>query len=287
MASLPAIYTIEASDAPQQTDRLREILQNLETENRVRGFTVLGAEDELSSITDNMGEEDLILIVLSRQLEEHKKRIENRFKALKSRMPGVRVAEILVDNIVYDNEFITFPTDLRPIRNREDMDDAWSSIKMSLNDMFPAKKKQVQIDQPDPPPVKSYSNLEQLGQNYDLAILFLRIAVGVIFIAAGWGKLTGIEGTQEFFSAIGIPAASLMAFVVAIVEFFGGLMVLAGLYLRVPSLLLAFVMVIAIITVKLDQGFIAMRIDLALLMMSLALFILGSGKISFEHLLKR
>lgn len=127
------------------------------------------------------------------------------------------------------------------------------------------------------------SNLEQY---YDLAILFLRIGVGVIFVVAGWGKLTGIEGTQEFFGGLGIPAAGLMAWVVALVEFVGGLMVLLGLYLRVPAILLAIVMVVAIFTVKLDQGFSAMRIDLTLMLMSLSLAILGSGKLSFEYLFK-
>jgi len=128
------------------------------------------------------------------------------------------------------------------------------------------------------------SNIEQY---YDLAILFLRIAVGVIFIIAGWGKLTGIEGTQGFFGNIGIPAAGLMAWVVAIVEFVGGIMVLIGLYIRVPSILLAITMVVAIFTVKMGGEFSAMRIDITLLAMSLALFILGSGKISVEHLVSK
>lgn len=127
------------------------------------------------------------------------------------------------------------------------------------------------------------SNLEQY---HDVAILLLRIGVGVIFVLAGWGKLTGIEGVQGFFGDIGIPAAALMAWVVALTEFVGGLMVLIGLYLRIPALLLAVVMVVAIFTVKLEQGFNAMRIDLTLLLMSLALSILGSGKMSFENLFK-
>jgi len=45
---------------------------------------------------------------------------------LKSNQPGLRIAEILADNLIYDNEFITFPDDLRPIRNREDMDESGS-----------------------------------------------------------------------------------------------------------------------------------------------------------------
>jgi putative oxidoreductase len=125
-----------------------------------------------------------------------------------------------------------------------------------------------------------------LEQYYDVAILFLRIGVGIIFIVAGWGKLTGIEGTQGFFDNVGIPAPALMAWVVALIEFVGGLMVLLGLYIRVPSLLLAFVMIGALIFVKLGGEWNPMRIDISLLSMTLALFILGSGRISFEHLFK-
>jgi putative oxidoreductase len=121
----------------------------------------------------------------------------------------------------------------------------------------------------------------------DLAILLLRIGVGIIFIVSGWGKLNGIEGTQGFFGNIGIPMPVVMAWVVAIVEFGGGLMVLLGLYIRIPTPLLAIVMVVAIITVKYEAGWNPMRIDLSLLLMSLALFILGSGRYSLDYLIAR
>ena len=177
MTTLPAIYTILTSDAPQHTGRLREILQNLETEHRIRGFTVLGVDDNLSSITENIGEEDLILIVLTRQLEALKKKIENKFKALKTRQSGTRVAEILVDNVVYDNEFITFPTDLRPIRNREDMDDAWSSIEKSMKDMFPAKEKEWS----EPAPPKDWFNYLKIGKGIGKIVITFIVLVFAMF----------------------------------------------------------------------------------------------------------
>ena len=77
----------------------------------------------------------------------------------------------------------------------------------------------------------------------DLALLLLRIGVGIIFIVAGWGKLTGIEGTIGFFDGLGIPMPGIMAWIVAIVEFFGGIMVLLGAYAKIPYLLLAIIMV--------------------------------------------
>lgn len=128
-------------------------------------------------------------------------------------------------------------------------------------------------------------NQTNLAKYRGLALLLLRLGVGIIFVVAGWGKLTGMEGVQGMFADLGIPLAGLMAWVVALVEFVGGLMVLAGAYIRIPTPLLAVIMVVAIFTVKLADGFNAMRIDIMLLVASLALFILGSGKYSVDHML--
>ncbi|MDG5766790.1 DoxX family protein [Balneolales bacterium ANBcel1] len=119
-------------------------------------------------------------------------------------------------------------------------------------------------------------------QNKDIALLLLRLGVGLIFVVAGWGKITGIEGVQGFFGDIGIPMAGFMAWVVAIVEFVGGLMVLAGAYIRIPAILLAVIMVVAILTTKLGQDFSAYRLDLMLLVASAALALMGSGGYSVD-----
>ncbi len=124
-------------------------------------------------------------------------------------------------------------------------------------------------------------------ENRDIALLLLRIGVGIIFIVAGWGKLTGIEGVQGFFGNIGIPLPGLMAWVVAIVEFVGGIMVLAGAFIRIPAILLAIIMVVAIITTKFGQEFTAYRLDLMLMLVSAALALLGPGKYSLDDLLPK
>ena len=117
-----------------------------------------------------------------------------------------------------------------------------------------------------------------------VAYLLLRIGVGLIFIMSGYGKLTGIEGVVGFFGNIGIPMPGIMAWVVAIVEFVGGIMVLVGYRVQIPGVLLAIVMLVAIITVKLgaDNVFQSMRLELMLLLASLYIATSGSGKYSID-----
>lgn len=126
-------------------------------------------------------------------------------------------------------------------------------------------------------------------KNKNVAVLLLRIGVGVIFIVAGWGKLTGIEGVQGFFGNIGIPLAGVMAWVVALVEFVGGIMVLIGYKVEVPGFLLAFTMLVAIFTVKMggDGGFSGMRLEIILMLTSLAVAMMNTGSYSLDAILDK
>lgn len=124
-----------------------------------------------------------------------------------------------------------------------------------------------------------------LSKNHDLALLLLRIGVGIVFVVAGWGKLNGIEGVQGFFGDLGIPMAGIMAWVVALTEFIGGLMVLVGFKARIPNLLLAFIMVVAIFTTKIgdfDISSAGVRVDVLMLLITLSLAIMGSGGYSID-----
>jgi putative oxidoreductase len=77
-----------------------------------------------------------------------------------------------------------------------------------------------------------------------------RITVGAVFIGTGWGKLSNIGQTVEYFASLHIPAAAFQARLAAGTELFGGILVLVGLGARLASLPLAFTMVVAILTAK-------------------------------------
>lgn len=87
------------------------------------------------------------------------------------------------------------------------------------------------------------------------APLLIRIYLAPIFILAGWGKLTDLEGTAYYFGEIlGMPLPDLMAFLAATTEFFGGIAILIGLATRWFSIPLMFTMLIAALTAHWGNG---------------------------------
>ncbi|HJR41066.1 MAG TPA: DoxX family protein [Gemmatimonadaceae bacterium] len=97
--------------------------------------------------------------------------------------------------------------------------------------------------------------------NPSLGLLVLRLGLGIIFMAHGAQKLfgwfggAGIEGTAGFFASLGIPAPEILAWVVAILEVFGGLLVILGMFTRVIPAFLAIDVTVALFTVHLPAGF--------------------------------
>lgn len=70
-------------------------------------------------------------------------------------------------------------------------------------------------------------------------VLIGSILIAIIFLVAGYGKLTAIGGTAGYFGSMGLPAPTVTAIVVGALEFFGGLAILVGFQTRIAALLLA------------------------------------------------
>ena len=75
--------------------------------------------------------------------------------------------------------------------------------------------------------------------NNAYATLVGRILISLLFILAGYSKLTGIAGTAGWFGSLGIPMPTVSAIVVGLVELVGGLAVLVGFHARIAALVLA------------------------------------------------
>ncbi|MCM2324623.1 MAG: DoxX family protein [Oligoflexia bacterium] len=95
---------------------------------------------------------------------------------------------------------------------------------------------------------------------HDAAATIARLVLGIVMLPHGAQKLLGwfgghgFSGTMGFFTGqMGIPA--LFAFLAIVAEFFGALGLIFGFLTRVAAFGIAAVMVVAVITTHLPNGF--------------------------------
>ena len=90
----------------------------------------------------------------------------------------------------------------------------------------------------------------------------LRLIVGAGFVAHGLAKV--MHGPERFITvlhALGVPAPALAGWATIIVELFGGLAVLAGAFIRLASVPMAVVMIVAALTVHRPYGFSSIKLQ--------------------------
>lgn len=75
--------------------------------------------------------------------------------------------------------------------------------------------------------------------NANVTLLVARILLALIFIMAGLGKFADIGGTAGYIGSVGLPAATLLAWLSAIFETVGGLAILIGFRTREAAWALA------------------------------------------------
>jgi putative oxidoreductase len=119
-----------------------------------------------------------------------------------------------------------------------------------------------------------------------LALLLLRLGLGIIFIYHGYPKLfTHLHETVQAFPKMGFPFY--FAYVAGVLEFFGGCLLILGLFTRIAALLLAGEMATAILRVHLPQGgWMAVnnyQFPLALAVGAFTLATVGAGAISLDR----
>ncbi|MGH9712121.1 MAG: DoxX family protein [Candidatus Acidiferrales bacterium] len=119
-----------------------------------------------------------------------------------------------------------------------------------------------------------------------LALLLLRLALGIIFISHGYPKLfTHTRDTIQMFGHMGFPGY--FAYVAGVIEFFGGIVLILGLFTRIAGLLLTCEMAVALWRVHIPQGPITQvknyEFPLMLAAAAFTLATVGAGVISLDH----
>ncbi len=136
----------------------------------------------------------------------------------------------------------------------------------------------------------------------DIAVMVARLTLGAVMFPHGAQKVLGLfggygyAGTMGFFTGkMGIPAP--LAFLAIAAEFLGSLALLTGLLSRAAALGIASVMVVAVATAHLSNGFFmnwnanqkGEGFEYHLLALALAFIVIlrGGGALSLDRLLTR
>jgi putative oxidoreductase len=124
-------------------------------------------------------------------------------------------------------------------------------------------------------------------------LLLIRLFWGWQFWQSGWAHLQNMPKFIEFFTQLGIPAPSLNAHFIAVLEAGGGILLALGLGSRIIALLLAGDMFVAFVTAD-REALLSIFSDTdkfyaaapyTFLFASLIILIFGPGKLSLDTLI--
>lgn len=128
--------------------------------------------------------------------------------------------------------------------------------------------------------------MRALDRLQPLALLVLRLVLGIIMVAHGFGKVFGgMHHHVQTVINLGLPGW--LAYCSAAAEFFGGILVIAGFLTRFAALAICINMVVAIWKVHWRNGLMGdhgYQFPLSLAAIAFALIFLGAGSIAFDSL---
>ena len=132
-----------------------------------------------------------------------------------------------------------------------------------------------------------------------------RLIIGFGFMAHGWAKLSrGPSGFAKLLTQIGAPLPDVTAWASTFVELLGGLAIVVGAFVRLVSVPLIVMMLVAMFTVHLKYGFSSINtigltqngpqfgppgyeVNLLYIAGLLSLILGGAGALSIDRLLSR
>lgn len=115
----------------------------------------------------------------------------------------------------------------------------------------------------------------------DIMLLVARVFFAGILISHGWSKLMGpmpgMEGFTAMLASLSFPVPIFWAWLVALLETFGGLAILLGIWTEKVSMLVALQFLVIILYVK-KMDWNKSELDMAILALSLIFSAFGAGK---------
>ena len=137
--------------------------------------------------------------------------------------------------------------------------------------------------------IQFYREFSRLSEyTHSLTLLFARFTVAYGFYEPAMMKWNDMAAVAEWFASLGIPFPTLGAYLAASMETTGVVLLILGLFTRFISIPLIIVMIVAIFTVHLHNGFSAgdngFEIPLYYMLFLFIFFSQGAGRFSLDRL---
>lgn len=122
----------------------------------------------------------------------------------------------------------------------------------------------------------------------DLGLLFLRVSIGLTMaFAHGWGKIPPSAGFIDAVGNLGFPLPGFFAWMAALSEFAGALLITLGLLTRPSAALLAITMAVAFFLQHAADPFRVKELAFIFMCTSITLMLTGAGRFSLDNILSR
>ncbi|WP_457750067.1 HvfX family Cu-binding RiPP maturation protein [Sulfurimonas sp.] len=137
---------------------------------------------------------------------------------------------------------------------------------------------------------KIYLEFSRLSEYLkSVSLLFARLLVAYGFYEPAMMKWNDMKSVVEWFGSMGIPFPTFNAYMAASTEIVGVVLLTLGFFTRIISIPLIIIMIVAIVTVHLHNGFSAgnngFEIPLYYMAFLLIFFSHGAGKFSLDRLI--
>lgn len=130
--------------------------------------------------------------------------------------------------------------------------------------------------------------MRYLDRLQPLALLFMRLALGIIMLAHGYQNLfRHLHEHVHFITSLGMPAW--LGYVSSVAEFLGAIFILAGFFTRPAAVAICIDLAVAIWKVHWHNGLMGpggVEFPLALATLAFALIFFGAGPIALDHVLR-
>jgi putative oxidoreductase len=136
---------------------------------------------------------------------------------------------------------------------------------------------------------RKIATVSPLNSGLDMASLLLRLVFGMSMVYGhGWGKLMKFFGEGEITFSDPLGIGEIPTLVMAVFsEVICAVLITLGLFTRWALIPLIATMVVALFIVHIEDPFTKMEKSLLFLAGYIAIFLLGSGRYSLDHFLKK